>query len=336
MKTERKRSRAHVRYAVTFFASAIVFRMHVFGCSSTSPAASGLMLVIDTDLAPGKDFDRLEVEVRPPAGNVDYTKVFSEFGQPGLPLSFPTTLAVVDRSRGAESVTVRVSIGRAGLDVSPVGKPLVLREIVTTMPTDRVALLRVHLEWLCIGTAGAKPDYVEGLCPEGETCLGGKCENWTIDSAALPTYHETDVFGGGSARGDGACFDTSACFESGVVSVPDSQCSVARPTMGDANVALVIPEGQGGICSGGTCLVGLEPNSPYGWWSAQERLRLAPSVCASIAQKKVQAVVVSGTCPSKPASLPTCGPWSAIKRSVRRDAAAPRGTLPGERTDASR
>lgn len=95
----------------------------------------------------------------------------------------PTTLAVVDKNLGSEPVTFRISVGKSGLGNSPVGRPLVLREVVTTMPTNRVDLLRLHLEWMCIGTAEAKPDYVEGLCPERTTCLGGKCEEWTVDSA---------------------------------------------------------------------------------------------------------------------------------------------------------
>ncbi len=303
------------------------FCITLFGgsaCSSEPPPASaGLMLVVDTDLAPGKDFDRLQIEVKPPAGNVEYSKVFSEFGQPGLPLSFPTTLAVVDRNRGAESITFRISIGKSGLENSPVGKPLVLREIVTEMPTDRVALLRVHLEWMCIGTAGAKPDYVEGLCPEGGTCLGGRCQDWTIDSKSLPTYDERSVFGGGSSRGEGACFDTSACFASGVTEATDSNCTVARPVGNDVNVALAVPDGAGGICSGGACLVVLEPNSSYGWIGNGDRLELPTAACDLIAKKSAIGVVITTACPSKASSLPTCGPWSAIKTPATLDASAP-------------
>lgn len=281
-------------------------------CGSDAPAPAGLMLAIDTDLAPGKDFDRLEVEVRPPAGYKQYSQVFSEFGQPGLPLSFPTTLAVIDDNRGSESVTIRVSIGKSGLENSPVGKPLVLREVVTTMPTDRVALLRIHVEWLCIGTAEAKPDYVEGLCPEGFTCLGGKCEDWAIDSRTLPTYDERAVFGGGSARGEGACFDTTACFAAATNMMPDAACSVPKPATGEPNVALVVPEGSGGVCAGGTCLIALEPNSPYGFVAQGDRLQFPPAVCNALAKKTALGITVATACPSKLPSLPTCGPWSAI------------------------
>jgi hypothetical protein len=298
-------------------------------CASTEPTSAGLMLVIDTDLAPGKDFDRLQIEVRPPAGSAEYSKVFSEFGQPGLPLSFPTTLAVLNRSRGAESVTFRVSVGKSGTENSPVGKPLILREVVTQMPTDRVALLRIHLEWLCIGTAGARPDYVEGLCPDGETCLGGKCEAWGIDSQALPTYDDRNVFGNGSPKGEGACFDTATCFAAGSATFPDAACSVAAPSDSNArenvNLALVVPEGAGGICSGGICLILLEPQSPYGWMRQEGRLQLPPAVCERIAKKQALGIAITTGCPAKSTAVPTCGPWSAIKKPAALGTQRPSG-----------
>lgn len=309
--------------AASFFG--VPLAVGTIACTSEVPPSAGIMLIVDTDLAPGKDFDRLQIEVKPPAGSAEYSKVFSEFGQPGLPLSFPTTLAVVDRNRGSESITFRISVGKSGLENSPVGKPLVLREVITTMPTDRVALLRVHLEWMCIGTAGAKPDYVEGLCPEGETCLGGACRDWTIDSAALPTYDERSVFGGGSPRGEGSCFDTSACFATGAATAIDANCTVLRPPGNDINVALAVPDGAGGICSGGACLIVLEPNSPYGWTQSGDRIQLPTGVCDLITKKKAVGVAVTTACPTKSPTLPTCGPWSAIKDPATLDAGPPQG-----------
>ncbi len=304
-------------------------------CATKSAPTAGLLIAIDTDLAPGKDFDRLQIEVQPTGGVKPYNTTFTEFGQPGLPLSFPTTLAIVEHSSpsgGADTVLVRASIGIAGGAASPVGSPLVNREAVTTIPRDRVGLLRLHLEWLCVGTADVDATgYVAGLCPEGTTCIGGQCVDWSVGSAALPAYEESAVFGGGTAAGDGACFDTSGCFAAGTLVAPDANCTIPAPATGEPNVAIVTKDGRG-ICSGGACLVPLDGDAVTGFTREGARLKLPSAVCSTAKtcsgckdRSLPVGVALTTSCATKLPGLPTCGPWSAVKHPATTGASAPAG-----------
>jgi hypothetical protein len=219
--------------------------------------------------------------------------------------------------------------------LTAVGAPLVNREALVAIPRDRVALLRIHLEWSCVGTAGsdpAQPGYVSGLCPEGTTCIAGACVDWNVDSNKLPTYDEKQVFGGGTAAGDGACFDTSLCFASGAVAPVDAAtCTVPLPKGGTPNVALVSGDGRG-ICSGGACLVPLDQNDGDGFSVVGDQIQLPTSVCATpndctlcTPRPRPLGVVVTTSCPTKTPSIPTCGPWSAIQTQAASGSAAPMG-----------
>src|SRR5207249_1402243 len=101
--------------------------------------------------------------------------------------------------------------GLAGMGETVVGAPQLLRELSSGVPVDRVALLRVHFEWACIGSAFDKgpPDhYVESHCDEGSTCIAGTCRLWDVDVNGLPAYDRTKLF-------DGKCFDTVSCLSQG-------------------------------------------------------------------------------------------------------------------------
>ncbi len=57
-----------------------------------------------------------------------------------------------------------------------------------TVPTDRIALMRMPLHWLC----SEKTD-----CEKLESCIAGVCQDATTDSNDLPDYTPALVFGGG-------------------------------------------------------------------------------------------------------------------------------------------
>ncbi len=284
----------------------------------TKHAPGEIIVAIDSDLTPGVDFDELHIDVITTAGPSKLDTI-KEFGQRSLPNSFPMTFAIVSNGDPTTKVQIRVAAGLSTLPGghSVVGMPLLLREVTTTIPVDRVALLRIHLEWVCIGFAKQNPapdTYVEGNCPvDGLTCLGGECVDFALDSATLPDYDDALVFGGGHAgAGDGTCFDALACFAGAQVVQPDANCTIAKPA-GDptrTNIALVSARCQGGICDDGsdTCLVPLDNATAAGWTEVGGRLHLPPAAC-----RKASGVVVSTTCPTKTASSPTCGPWSEIK-----------------------
>jgi hypothetical protein len=278
-------------------------------CSEPPPRGQ-LMLAIDTDMAAGTDFDRFQIEIRQ-EGQETFRRTYREFGQPGLEVHFPATFAVTGNDRPETRILLRVVTGKVGPTPGnpEVGQPMHLREIVTTVPRDRIALVRVKLEWLCRKGSKLESDgYVEGICREGETCIAGECVDWTAAEAELPKYAEADVFGGGGPRGDGACFDTIGCFATARAVTPDSACTIEQAPGDRVNVALVPKTGEGGICAGDVCLVPLDHGGPHGWRAQDGRIALPKKAC----EAGLRAVAVSDLCATKTVSRPTCGPWSTV------------------------
>ena len=273
-----------------------------------------LMLIIDTDLTPGgdqRDFDVFQLGV---TNDGFVSRPFNEFGSPDLPTSFPATFAIVGNGDPTEKIHVRLYAGQNPGDTA-VGDPKLLREVVTTIPDERIVAVRLRFEWSCFGGAydkGAPDHYVEAHCPEepvGTTCIAGTCTDWSIDSSALPDFDDAEVFGG-------PCFDTIACLKNGAVQTLDeASCSIPKPA-GITNVGLVTAD-QLGICEeGGACWVALDAESPRGWTTSGERILLPDGYCRpaeGIGTGRILQVVTSGDCPPKTERNPTCGPWSSVQ-----------------------
>lgn len=290
--------------------------MHA-GCKSTPK--SELMIAVTTDLTPGKDFDRLQIEVVS-GNNPKQTRRFEEIGSQGL-LTFPFTFALVEGTEDTD-VQVRILAGSSAGVESEVGSPLLIREIVTRMPKEGISLLRVHLDWLCLGAAKARADRsVVSSCDRGLTCIAGRCADWTVDSSKLPAFDERDVFGGtSSAAGDGDCFDTARCFGSGFMAqVRKEDCSIAPPAGGaGTNVALVPVPGAGGVCGSAACFAPLDSDGNQGWERRGERIVVPPPACERIGatsggQRALVGIAVTTTCNTKSQRLPTCGDWSSAR-----------------------
>lgn len=314
------------RYArASLFVVATSVAAIVAGASCKPDPTGALVIAVDSDHAPGIDFDRFQIQISSSNSKDKYDNPVDELGRPGL-LTFPTTLSIVTNGDPASSVHIRVLTGRASGGGTRVGAPRTLREVVTNVPTDRVALLHLTIDWLCVGTAKPEPDgYVEALCAEGLTCIAGQCVDWTVDSAALPEFGEGEVFGGGSRRGDGACFDTTACFAQGVMGeVRLADCSVAMPSGGlGANVALVLVPSEGAICADpvqGPCLVPLSQGAREGYSVAGDRALLPRAACDRLAEgpavRKVIGVATTAACATKTERLPTCGAWSPYRKPL--------------------
>ncbi len=174
-------------------------------CKRDEEPPGQLMLALTTDLQPGKDFDSVSVEVLS-FGSREFKNDYA-VGPSGLKL--PATLGLVAGKKPDEPVTIRVLSSLRG-------QPRTLREVVTTIPEDRVATLTVKIEWFCLDWVVTTDEgVVDSTCPEGETCVAGSCVEVEVDSATLPTYRASELFGGGDGSGSGACFDTVACFAEG-------------------------------------------------------------------------------------------------------------------------
>jgi hypothetical protein len=272
------------------------------------------MVVLQTDLSLPKDVDRVTIQalVR---GDQRHFNEFTKLGQSGqlqIPASIGLTLG--DDTDPTTPVTFRVTAYQGT-------KARVLREVVTTIPKDRLVALKLPIQWLCWeGAEGLTldaDDHAISNCPENQTCIAGTCANNVVDPATLDTYAPEEVFGGGTGKNnDGTCFDTSACFTDSVdAPVEDTGTECFIKTTADKNVA--IRSDSAGICGASGCFVPIDAKSDLGWQpgATDGTLKLPYAVCQRIKDKKASGVSISGACPLKTDGIPTCGPWSSAGAS---------------------
>jgi len=285
-------------------AAALLGLVVLAGCSSPSE----LMIAVQTDLSMPKDIDTIQLEVLRGA-EPKFSRAFENLGGTDPQARLPLTLGAYAEDEPGAEVRVRAIARTGGAE----GAVLILREVVTTVPEERVALLHVPLHFLCDGSAEVRGFEVKNaVCAEDETCVAGACAPSAVDSGALPDYAPEDVFGGGSGAGDGKCFDVTACF-AGATEATVDPASCAFAADGALNVALRT-EGDG-MCGDAGCLVALDAESSAGFRQSGSQVLLPPAVCEQVMTGKISAVVTApaGTsCPQKTVGLPTCGPWAAV------------------------
>jgi len=274
----------------------------------------GIMLAFRTDMSIPEDVASLHLYVLKngvPSFQGDY------FLGPSPSLTpLPGTFALLPPDDPKLPVKVRV-VAR-----TKSGKASIMREVITTVPTDRLVLLPLSLQWLCWDSVKETPvdethsNFDNSTCKSDETCIAGGCEPQVVDSKTLKPYDPKSVFGGAIAPGaKGKCFDTTQCFTGGVGETPDQNCTLAAPPAGkeaDYNVALALPPGGGaGICGSESCLIPLERDDDDGWKLENGRVKLPPAVCQKLGTSIV-AVATSTSCATKTSAIPTCGPWSSV------------------------
>ncbi len=302
-------------------------------CSGkTLPYAGGLMLSIQTDLSAPKDVAAVGLFI-----TSDGRPVFSDTRDvaPNGEVRFPATIAILgDEARPRAQIKIRVAAFKND------GEVRILRDILTTVPKGRTALLRAPLLWINEGSGkGQRNQIVSGLstrdtvgsgadgfakitsaCPDGQTFLEGECGDATVDSETLPDYQEKDVFGGGTADGQGGrCFDVLACFGAATrVDVDLAACSasLAGTTESDPNLSFAValpPSAAVGECRGDSCLVPLDKGT--GWKGGGAGVTFPKAVCARIQSGAALGIVRTGACPTKDAATPSCGPASRVATS---------------------
>jgi hypothetical protein len=273
-----------------------------------------LIVAIDTDMALPDRVDTLHLEIQA-HGELEFQDHYDVGPQQA---TVPATLVLVSRDIGDDPVTVRV----AGSKSSDDGLSWqTFREAITRVPHDRIATLRMPLQWLCKGQVEAVSDSdgsplhrqrAQSTCGNGNTCRAGKCEASDVDGPALPDYAPADLYGGGDTPESGSCFDTVGCMDGASPVTPDADCTIETPRTDRFNVALRVIED--GICAadGADCYVPLNANDPEGWSLEDDRVRLPPAVCEKLSDGSVRAVLVSDTCKRKTAAIPACGAWSEV------------------------
>ncbi len=336
-----KRSRSQSRRLFATCVGALLASMLAPSCAKKADDPTGeLMLAIQTDMSIPKDVDAVWIEVSS-YGNTVFRNRY-EVGPSGVKI--PATLAIQASPGKSPPVTIRVISEHASVTRT-------LREVVTTVPPDRVATLRMPIQWLCDGSGqripNTTPPQFSNGCPAGQTCVGGSCASSDVDSTKLPSFKPGDVYGGGSGDGDGTCFDTVTCLSTNTpLSVDLQTCTVDVSQLGGAQAAhpdggTVGSDGDAGVPPSGAATtaraaldaaslnIGLElpiggdgicnDNACFvpldgdtGWVLDNTTLKLPPAVCERLSAGTILEVVASTSCPTKTAGTPTCGPWSSV------------------------
>jgi hypothetical protein len=315
---ELRQGRAGIIVGVWLLAAAVSFGA---GCDQASEAAGQLVITFQTDMALPSQIDNVRVQVTRRGGDVLHMHGYPIGGSPN-DNPIPGSLVLVS---GDKPEPITITVAGSKMDVWRT-----YREIVTTVPRNRIAELRMPIQWLCNESAQAQvvtvPDGKGGqvsrvvqTCPDGETCKAGACVSNETDSASLPDFDPALLYGGAEEPEDGTCFNVVECMAAGTTVVPDSTCAIQRPDGGNINVALRVA--GGGICNDDgpatTCFVPLDGEDAEGWTFTADgtRIQLPEKVCARIAERKVLAVQMSTACRTKSSSLPPCGAWSVVPDS---------------------
>jgi hypothetical protein len=295
--------------------------------SCSAPGKGALVLAISTDMQAPKDIDVVSVFVST-GPNVD----FDYLGRvpPQGTTTLPATLAVVQPDNPGDQVRIRV-IGFKDQTAR------VLRDVLTTVPEQQTALLRVPLDFLDDGSAqGSIPAALvplgPGGAPEGDstfdatgiasscdfddlhqTSINGECATAVVDPSTLAPYDPTQVYGSGGQLASGLpaqCFDPGRCFAGAapVTDVDMTACTFALPGGAGANFNLALVTTDTGECNAlGQCFVPLENDAVQGWTLNGNTVQMVPGICKK-AQGGAQLFMAVGACPPKQLSNPVCEP----------------------------
>lgn len=303
--------------------------------SCSAPGKGALMLAISTDMQTPKDVDVVSVFIE--TGGV---VKFDYLGRvlPDGKMTLPSTIALVQPDDPNAQVHIRVIAFQNGT-------ARVLRDVLTTVPSQVTALLRMPLDFLDEGsgqgTLPAKyvPEGVDGAqegvtgfdanliasscdpmnyCANGggvcSTMINGVCQPATVPSSTLPAFQPAAVFGdGGGVLPSGAlatCFDVQTCFAAATpVTTLDAQhCSFPLPggtSPSMLNVA-VATQSTGACLPTGECYVPLPSDPDEGWVVQGATVQLAPGLCTKLGTSLTLAM--TSACAAQTLSEPVCEP----------------------------
>ena len=297
------------------------------GCSARqAPRRGEVMVALSTDMSVPKDVTLLRVKIKV-GTEVRYEYDFKV--APDGEFHLPGTVAVVEGSKPAEVVQVEV-VGIRNLKAKPEAR--VFAKITTTVPRERIALLRVPIQWLCDKTAvdDGSEEYLSTCAPENgdeTSCVAGTCVSTSVAEQALPSYVPAQVYGGGNSASDplARCFDVTACFAEAQALEPDADCTLSLPDDGKPLNFALQPAANDGICDPqdrlAPCFVPLDQVEGWGWTlrttppppAGKRVVQFPPGVCQALKTGRASALRRSLRCETKTPMFPTCGPWSEIR-----------------------
>jgi hypothetical protein len=293
----------------------------------SAPSKGALVLAVSTDMQTPKDISVVSIFI-----TTDSVVKFDYLGRvlPDGTVSLPATLSIVEPDTQGAPVRIRVIAFQEQ-------KARVLRDVLTTVPHERTALLRVPLNFLDDGSGQGSldptlvpsaangvpdgqttfdPDTVASKCDfsQEQTSVDGVCVDAHVDSTALPDYADTEVYGTGGSEGSSGCFDVTTCFAPAqpVTGLDKGSCSFPLPAganAADLNIAIVT--GSTGDClQSGRCYVPLENDPAEGWSVSGSTVELVTPICSLLAAG-AQLFVSENACPAKVESTPVCEPTGA-------------------------
>ena len=243
----------------------------------------------------------------------------------------PSTLAVVEPEQQGAQVRFRV-IGFQNQTAR------VLRDVLTTVPHQRRALLRLPLDFLDDGsgigmlpasdvpggpggapdgTTNFDPDMIASKCNFANqmTSIAGVCTTASIDSSTLPDYADDQVFGARERRRYGMLrrAELTSRPPRPVTGLDMGTCSFTLPDTANAatlNLAFATSN-QTGAQVGNNYFVPLESDPNKGWTLQGGTVQMVPGVCAKLQSSNAQLYLSGGSCAPKVESNPVCQPTVA-------------------------
>lgn len=312
----RRRGRSRLLAALVVCGAAAAFVPA--GCTGTK---GQLMFVFQTDMALPKDIDAVRVLVTL-EGAVVFDETYRRLGsEEGIRL--PATLGFLTPDDPTQALHLRLIATQGGDD-----NVRLLRQVVTTVPEDRTAMLEVPIQLLCYGRDEVRRDEDGNIeldeagapkssrCSDDKTCVAGSCKEREVPSLKLPVFALSKVFGGGTGEGDGQCFDTAGCFDAGArlpvaldlgsfdleahrrgeptpcLAVLDEGADEEdQRAIADGNINIALLTQGGGICSELDCYAPLDAESAEGFQLEQDgRIALPPAVCAKTIEGELRGV----------------------------------------------
>jgi hypothetical protein len=336
----------------------------VASVSCSAPSKGALILAVSTDMQAPKDVDVVSLYV-----TTNGVPKFDFLGRvrPEGTVDLPSTLAIVEPDQQGAQVRIRVTAFRGT-------SAQVLRDVLTTVPHQRTALLRMPLDFVDEGsvTGNLPTQYVPDeatvhdgptqfdptdptiLVPtcdftKGFTMVEGQCQSATVDSSQLPDYAAALVEGDAGLQSSGApvdCFDVQGCFQGATpaLNVDPGGCTFPLPAGADPtklNVAVVTPA-TGACLALGACYVPLVEDPAEGWSVSNGTVSLAPGICSQFLVPgaplgPAQLYVSAGGCAAETSSSPVCEPTTldAGGMDAMLDAGAVDATLDAGAMDAT-
>jgi hypothetical protein len=235
----------------------------------SAPGKGGLVLALSTDMQAPKDINVVSLYV-----DTDGVPKFDYLGRvlPDGSVSLPSTLALVEPDDPHAQVRIRVTAFVTQPDGS--AKARVTRDVLTTVPHQRIGLLRIPLSFLDDGSAQGTippslvpdrqrgiaegptsysptdpvptdPGYLTTTCDfsQGQTSVAGSCASAQIDSSKTPDYADDLVYGADGSPGNVQCFPVDACLKAAgaPMTMQDVQMN---PT--DGSCSFPVPAGETG------------------------------------------------------------------------------------------